>query len=200
MFCYPLQRGIEMDTRNKEKKTCPRIFAPFIILKVEKMYFSWIASFAISFMSIIVDLVNGNIENSFIQGAFYSTCIALLAPFLVEFFVGYTANNRSQKVDKYTSYKGASLIVCFVIVFMLCVFYATSAKTNRIIQIGFTVLVGVFSLYLYLVSKMDAHPTLLTNYEDISYVEAEQNILDTMTSGAQNLTSAEVTEGVKVKL
>lgn len=186
--------------RNKDIKAYPRVFAPFLILKVEKMYFSWIASFAISFMSIIVDLVNGKIENSFLQGAFYSTCIALLAPFLVEFFVGYTANNRSQRVDKYTTYKGASLVVCFVIVFLLCVFYATSAKTNKCIQITFTVLVGVFSLYLYLVSKMDAHPTLLTNYEDISYVEAEQNILDSMTSGAQNLTSVEVADGVEVKL
>lgn len=189
-----------MGTRNKRKKACPRVFAPFLILKVEKMYLSWIASFVISFMSIIVDLVNGTIENSFMQGAFYSTCIALLAPFLVEFFVGYTANSRSQKTDKYTTYKGASLIICFVAFFLLCVFYATSAKTNRYIQIVSTVIVGVFSLYLYLVSKMDTHTTLLTHYKDISYAEAEHNILSNMTSEAKSLTSVEVSEGVEVKL
>ena len=76
--------------KRKKGKILLRIFAPFQILKVEKMYFSWIASFIISFMSIIVDLLNCSIESSFIQGAFYSTCIALLAPFLVEFFVEYT--------------------------------------------------------------------------------------------------------------
>lgn len=189
-----------MCKRNKKSKKFPRIFAPFLILKVEKMYFSWIASFIISFMSIIVDLVNCKIESSFMQGAFYSTCIALLAPFLVEFFVEYTASNRSRRTEKYTTYKGASLLVCFVVVFLLCVFYATAAKTNSLIQIVFTALVGALSFYLYLVSKMDAHSTLLTNYEDISYIEAEQNVLNKMTTGAQNLTSVEVAEGMEVKL
>lgn len=189
-----------MCKRYKERKTFPRILAPFLILKVEKMYFSWIASFIISFMSIIVDLVNCRIESSFRQGFFYSTCITLLAPFLVEFFVEYTASNRSQRKEKYTAYKGASLLVCFVVVFLLCVFYATAAKTNIWIQIAFTALVGILSFYLYLVSKMDAHPTLLTDYEDISYIEAEQKALNKMTKGAQNLTSVEVTEGMEVKL
>lgn len=189
-----------MCKKNKEHKSFPRILAPFLILKVEKMYYSWIASFIISFMSIIVDWVNCSIENSFIQGAFYSTCITLLAPFLVEFFVEYTSSNRSNKKQKYTTYKGASLVLCFVVVFLLCVFYATAARTNRVIQIITTIFVGVLSLYLYLVSKMDTHPTLLTNYEDISYVEAEQSVLDKMTTDAQKLTSMKTTEGVEVKL
>ena len=178
-----------MCNKKRENKSYPRILAPFLILKVEKMYFSWIASFIISFMSIIVDLVNCSIENSFMQGAFYSTCIALLAPFLVEFFVEYTSISRSEGAEKYTTYKSASLRVCFVIVFLLCVFYATAAKTSRLIQIVSTVFVGVLSLYLYLVSKMDKHSTLLTDYKDISYVEAEQNV-----------TSVEVADGVEVKL
>lgn len=189
-----------MCKKNRKDKAFPRILAPFLILKVEKMYFSWIASFIISFMSIIVDLVNCSVENSFMQGAFYSTCIALLAPFLVEFFVEYTSSNRSERAEKYTTYKGGALVVCFVVVILLCIFYATAAKTNRIIQIVSTVLVGIFSLYLYLVSKMDIHSTLLTNYKDISYVEAEQNALKKMTAGAQNLTSVEVSKGVEVKL
>lgn len=189
-----------MCKRNKETKTIPRILAPFLILKVEKMYFSWVASFVISFMSIIVDLVNCSLENSFMQGAFYSTCIALLAPFLVEFFVEYTSINRSKREEKYTSYKGGALVVCFVVVILLCIFYATAAKTSRAIQIVSTILVGVLSLYLYLVSKMDIHPTLLTDYKDISYIEAEQNALEKMTIGAQSLTSVKVAEGVEVKL
>ena len=102
--------------------------------------------------------------------------------------------------EKYTTYKSASLIVCFVIVFLLCVFYATAAKTSRLIQIVSTVLVGVLSLYLYLVSKMDIHSTLLTGYKDISYVEAEQNVLEKMTIEAKKLTSVEVADGVEVKL
>lgn len=189
-----------MCNKKRKAKSFPRILAPFLILKVEKMYFSWIASFIISFMSIIVDLVNCSIENSFMQGAFYSTCIALLAPFLVEFFVEYTSISRSKRTEKYTTYKGASLVVCFVIVFLLCVFYATAAKTSRLIQIVSTVLVGVLSLYLYLVSKMDIHSTLLTGYKDISYVEAEQNVLEKMTIEAKKLTSVEVADGVEVKL
>ena len=189
-----------MRNKKRKAKSVPRIFAPFLILKVEKMYFSWIASFIISFMSIIVDLVNCSIENSFIQGAFYSTCIALLAPFLVEFFVEYTSISRSKRTEKYTTYKGASLVVCFVIVFLLCVFYATAAKTSRLIQIVSTIIVGVLSLYLYLVSKMDTHPTLLTGYEDISYVEAEQNVLEEMTNEAKTLKSVDGADGVEVKL
>ena len=95
-----------MCKKNRKDKAFPRILAPFLILKVEKMYFSWIASFIISFMSIIVDLVNCSVENSFMQGAFYSTCIALLAPFLVEFFVEYTSSNRSERAEKYIADKG----------------------------------------------------------------------------------------------
>ena len=134
------------------------------------------------------------------QGAFYSTCITLLAPFLVEFFVDYKSSNRSKKVEKYTAYKGLALLICFVVIILLCIFYATAAKTNRIIQILSAILAGAFSLYLYLVSKMDSHSTLLTNYEDISYIEAEQNELDKMTTEAKNLKSVEVAEGVEVKL
>ena len=189
-----------MCKRNRKYETFPRILAPFLILKVEKMYFSWIASFLISFMSIFVDLVNCSVEKSFMQGAFYSTCIAVLAPFLVEFFVEFTSNSRSNRVEKYTTYKGGSLVVCFVVVFLLCVFYSTAAKSNRIIQIISIIIVGVLSLYLYLVSKMDIHSTLLTNFKDISYVEAEQDLLNEMTIGAQNLTSVEVADGVDVKL
>ena len=185
--------------RNK-RKAFPRIFAPFLILKVEKMYFSWIASFLISFMGILVDFANSSIESSFTQGAFYSTCITLLAPFLVEFFVDYTANNRSRKTERYTEYKGASLLVCFLVVFLLSVFYATAAKTNGLIQILSTIFVAFLSAYLYLFSKMDAHPTLLSDYEDISYLEAEQNVLDQMTNEAQKLTSVEVSEGLEAKL
>lgn len=189
-----------MRKQNRKNKAFPRILAPFLILKVEKMYFSWIASFIISFMSIIVDLVNCSVESSFLQGAFYSTCITLLAPFLVEFFVEYTSSNRANKTEKYTTYKGASLMVCFVVVFLLCVFYATAVKTNSTIQIVSTIFVAVLSLYLYLVSKMDIHSTLLTKYEDISYAEAEQNVLEQMTVDAQNLTSVEVDNGMEVKL
>ena len=47
---------------------------------------------------------------------------------------------------------------------------------------------------------MDIHSTLLTNFKDISYVEAEQDLLNEMTIGAQNLTSVEVADGVEVKL
>lgn len=189
-----------MCRRNRKNNALPHILAPFLILKIEKMYLSWIATFVISFMSIIVDILNCSVEESFIQGAFYSTCITLLAPFLVEFFVGYTAINRSQRAEKYTAYKGGALVVCFVVVILLCIFYATTAKANRIIQVISTILVGALSLYLYLVSKMDTHPTLLANYEDISYAEAEQNALKKMTAGAQNLTSVEVSEGVEVRL
>lgn len=189
-----------MCKRNIKDKTVPRILAPFLILKIEKMYYSWIASFVISFMSIIVDLVNHSIENSFMQGAFYSTCIALLAPFLVEFFVDYTSSNRSKRVEKYTTYKGGALLLCFVVVILLCIFYATAAKSSRTIQIVFTILVGFLSMYLYLVSKMDIHPTLLTGYEDTTYAEAEQDLLKKMAAGAQTLTSVEISEGVEVKL
>ena len=189
-----------MCKKNRTEKSFPRFLAPFLILKVEKMYYSWIASFIISFMSIIVDIANGTLDSSFTQGAFYSTCITLLAPFLVEFFVEYTASSRSQKKEKYTSYKGAALLICFVVVFLLCVFYATAAKSNGPTQIISTILVGLFSLYLYLVSKMDKHPKLLSDYEDISYMEAEQNALTKMTSEAQKLTSVEVNDGMEVKL
>lgn len=189
-----------MCNRNRNNKTFPRILAPFLILKVEKMYFSWIASFIISFMSIIVDLMNCSLENSFMQGAFYSTCIALLAPFLVEFFVEYKSSNRAKKEEKYTTYKSGALVVCFVVVILLCIFYATAAKTSRAIQIVSTFLVGVLSLYLYLVSKMDMHSTLLSNYMDISYMKAEQDALEKMTADAQNLTSVKIAEGVEVKL
>lgn len=189
-----------MSTRDHKREKFPRILAPFLILRVEKMYFSWIASFAISFMSILVDLVNNSIDTSFRQGAFYSTCIALLAPFLVEFFVEYIAASRAQKPEKYTTYKGASLLICFVVVFLLCVFYATAAKSNPYIQIISTILVGFFSLYLYLVSKMGKHETLLASYKDVSYVEAEQKALETLTAQGHDQTSVTVEEGVEVKL
>lgn len=189
-----------MCRKNKDNKKFPSVFAPFLILKVEKMYYSWIASFIIAFMGVIVDIANSSIDNSFLQGAFFSTCITLLAPFFVEFFVDYTFTNRAQQTEKYTTYKGASLLICFVVMFLLCIFYATAIKTNKLIQIISTIIVGILSLYLYLVSKMDKHPNLLMEYKDVSYFEAEQNVLDKMTTDAKNLTSVEGNKGEEIKL
>lgn len=189
-----------MGTRNKKNKEMPHIFAPFLLLKVEKMYYYWIVSFAISFLSIIVDLCNSSIENSFTQGAFYSTCIAVLAPFLVEFYVDYSAKFRSSKGDKYPFYKVASLGLCFIAVFWAFICYATPLKTNRVSQIILTVSVGILSFYSYLVSKMDMHPTLLKPYEEKSYAEAEKDILKGMEEKVQNTTSVQGNDGEEVKL
>ena len=189
-----------MDTRNKKNKETPHIFAPFLLLKVEKMYYYWIASFAISFLSILYDLCSSNIENSFTQGAFYSTCIAVLAPFLVEFFIGYSAKFRSSKGDKYPFHKGASLGLCFIAILWAFLCYATPLKTNRVSQIILTVLVGILSFYLYLVSKMDMHPTLLKPYEEKSYAETEKDLVKGIQDKAQNITSVQGSDGKEVKL
>ena len=185
----------------KAKAFFRAITAPFQILRVEKIYLLyWLANLLISCAAVIIDFLNGNGMNSISQGALYSTCFAVLAPFVVEFFVTYQNLARAQSRDKFPSYKSCSLVMCIILLFFLTVFYLTEAKKNVMLQVFITCIVCILALYLYLIGKMDFHSTLLYEYENLPYIEAEKLELEKIQQSAKGTNVITSKNGNEVKL
>ncbi len=53
------------------------VFAPFRLLKRERIYWFWSVALIISYLGIFINLMNGNNEACFSSGAFYSTGITI---------------------------------------------------------------------------------------------------------------------------
>lgn len=169
------------------KKYCERrFFAPFRALKIEKFYLFWIFSFVFSFSSIIIDLFNGVIEDSISQGAFFGTCMAIIAPLCFEFLVEYLSSHRKGKKEEYSTYKAWTMAFCFVALFVLFLFYVTKLKSSFLAQIIVSLIVFILSFYTYLVSKMGDHDHLLEKYKDKSYLDAENDELRKISKGSKH--------------
>ncbi len=141
-----------------------RAVAPFSVLKVEKVYWFWLASYCISFAGIIIDLFNHNIKTSIENGMVFSTCIAVLAPLVLEFFINYIVKNRKEEKEQFSSYIGVTYCVCVLGILLNFLFYVTNLKSSIIVQgISFVCFLAV-SFYAYLVTKMATWFFLKHNY------------------------------------
>lgn len=183
-----------------DKSLIQKIVAPFQVLKIEKIYYVWIVSFLISFSSIIVEILNGNTSSVFNQGAFFATCIAVVAPFFLDFVVDYSHTNRKEKKESFSTYKAWVFFISIAILFLLIVFYITKCKSNSLLQIITTVTVALLSFYSNLVYKMEDHMILMDIYKDTSYAIAENNEINKLNKKAKKLKNIVDSNGEEVKL
>lgn len=185
---------------NESKSTKRKIIAPFELLKVEKIYWVWGVSFLISFASIIVDFLNSELPSAFEQGAFYATCLAVIAPYFLDFIVDYCQLSKMGKKENFSTYKSWTFVLSIGCVFFLIVFYITKCRTNSVLQVISTLIVAAVSFYTYLVYKMEAHPILMKQYEDIPYAVAENKSVNDLSRSAQKAKKYETESGEEVKL
>ena len=191
---------MKKDGKTKPKFLERRILAPFQVLKIEKMYLFWFVSFVLSFAGVIVDAFNGEILNSYVQGAFFSTGMAVLIPTCFEFLVEYQSINRETKKEEYSTYKSWAIGLNLAALVLLFFFYVTNLKSSIWIQsISFFVICGL-SFYTYLVTKMSRHSILLEEYKTRPYIEIEKDALGKMKKDAKKLATVTNEEGGSFKV
>ena len=186
---------------NSEKPTFwGKIKAPFMVLKIEKFYLVWVASYIVAFLGIIIEWLNHNLSNSIENGMIYSTCMAVIAPLFIEFLSDYISKNRQKSKEEYSIYKGWTICACFIGLLLLFLFYVTDLKSSVVIQVISFFVVFLISFYTYLVTKMSLHKGLLVDYKDESYADKESKELKRIKGDSQRLKETTIKEGAKVKL
>lgn len=191
------------DKKGNQTSLWQRLWAPFRVLKIEKLYGFWFVSFILSFTGIIIDWFNGNIYNSFLQGAFFSTGMAVLVPTFFEFLVEYQSSNRKSQKEKYSTYKSVTMGLSLTMLFFLVLFYVTDLKSSIVIQIISFVAILLLSFYTYLVTKMSHHNKLFEDFKDRPYIETEMDELRKIKNKSKKLKKRNVVineEGDSVKL
>ncbi len=186
--------------RASAKTMLTSMIAPFMTLKVEKVYWLWLVILLISFIGSFVDICNGTFIENTKQGVLYSTNFAVLAPFLIDFLVAYSNLNRSKRKEEFSVYKVWTISSCFVMILFIFVLYSTAARSVIWPQIVCTLIVCCLSFYTYLVNKMDQHAQLLVDFKDTSYAEAESKLVTDMRKSAAALTVVTTKEGKEVGL
>ena len=176
------------------------VWAPFKLLKQEGLYWFWLITLVISFLGLIINLFNGNIESGFSSGACYSTGITIVSPFLVEFFVELTVKQRKGTKQNFIRYKSFIFGLSILYIIIACILILSKWSSVILPQIIFVLFTGVYSLYIYLVTKMDDHPEFLNIYMDKGYRTEENERVQNMIDKAQSARSYLSEEGKSVEL
>lgn len=177
-----------------------RFWAPFRVLKIEKIYAAWLVILIISFTGCIVDWITGDILSSLNKGTLFSTCFAVVAPFLIEFAIGILNIYRSKSAEHFLGYKVWMLILHVITLVALMIVYLSDVKGNIPFQIIMTCIVCFLSFYTYLVNKMEQHIGILTDYQDKPYDEIERIERESMQQKAKEIDCITSRNGNEVKL
>lgn len=186
--------------KNVIKGAWTRFTAPFRVLRIEKIYAAWLFILIISFAGCIVDCFNGEILFILEKGILFSTCFAVVAPFLIEFAIDFLNKYRSKATEHFGVYKAWMLILHVVTLFILFTAYMSDMKGNTVFQLVITCIVGFLSFYTYLVNKMEQHVSILSEYQDKPYAEVERIELENMQRKAKEISSITGLNGNEVKL
>ena len=195
-----MDKEIQEITNSKNSKEKWDLWAPFKLLKQEGLYWFWLITLAISFLGLIINIINGDIKSGFSSGACYSTGITIISPFLVEFFVELTVKQRKGRKQNFIRYKSLVFGVSILYIILSCIFIGSKWASLIAPQVLFALFTGVYSLYIYLVTKMDDHPGFLSLYKDKGYQDEENERVSDMIDGAQRAKNFLSAEGRNIEL
>lgn len=168
---------------NKDKKEFT-FWAPFKLLKEENLYWFCLITLFISLLGVITSVLNGDFQECVDTGAIYSTFIAIIAPFLVDFFVELTVKRRKDQTQNFITYKSLVFGISVLYIVFSSIIIMLPIGTNYIIQ-GLYLLFSVFYyIYIYLVIRMDDHEGFLADYTDSKYAETEKQHIKGIISDA----------------
>lgn len=191
-------REITNDKNSEEEKW--DLWAPFKLLKQEGLYWFWLITLAISFLGLIINIINGDVKSGFSSGACYSTGITIISPFLVEFLVELTVKQRKGKKQNFIRYKSLVFGVSILYIIFSCIFIGSKWASAVFPQVLFVLFTGAYSLYIYLVTKMDDHSEFLGIHKDKGYQTEENKRVSNMIDGAQSVNSFLSEEGRNIEL
>lgn len=200
MVVTDMDKEIQEIANSKNSKEKWDLWAPFKLLKQEGLYWFWLITLAISFLGLIINIINGDIKSGFSSGACYSTGITIISPFLVEFFVELTVKQRKGKKQNFIRYKSLVFGVSILYIILSCIFIGSKWASLIAPQVLFALFTGVYSLYIYLVIKMDDHTEFLSLYKDKGYQDEENERVSDMIDGAQRAKNFLSAEGRNIEL
>ena len=200
MVVTDMDKEIQEITNSKNSKEKWDLWAPFKLLKQEGLYWFWLITLAISFLGLIINIINGDIKSGFSSVACYITGITIISPFLVEFFVELTVKQRKGKKQNFIRYKSLVFGVSILYIILSCIFIGSKWASLIAPQVLFALFTGVYSLYIYLVTKMDDHPGFLSLYKDKGYQDEENERVSDMIDGAQRAKNFLSAEGRNIEL
>ena len=158
-----------------------KLFAPFVIVKREKLYSGWII-YAVIFgmINIFADLLMGSgtaFPEHVTTGQFYTFSIALCTPLLVDMLLSIIVERRSMGKVHFLSYKIVSVLIAFLLTIIMTFLWMGTYKDSLVSQIIFTIISLFLAYYMFLVSHMQNHSDITEEYDDKEYLETENKRL-----------------------
>ncbi len=156
-----------------------QLFAPFIIVKREKLYIGWIV-YAVIFgmINLIADMLMGKLENlpEYIKtGQFYTFSIALCAPFIVDILLSIIVEWKTAQKVHFLKYKIASILFTVILVLIMTFLWLGDFKSIIFPQILCTIFSLCLSYYMFLINHMFEHFDVTETFDDKTYLLDENN-------------------------
>lgn len=158
-----------------------KIFAPFQVVKYEKLYLIWVG--AIVFFGLINvwgGLLLTGVSTFFSaieDGTGYTFAISICIPQVAETLIKFIVDRRNARPLHLVTYKLAPIFLNIIFVFFAAFLWSGIYKDNTLIQILIVIISIILAFYSFCVNQMEQHPTLVELFDDkkYEYVEDENN-------------------------
>lgn len=187
-----------VESSNASKKN--KLLAPLKLLLHEPIYFLWLPMIVFSFLGVLINFLNCEFAEPFLNGSFYCTFITIMCPYVLEFFVELKVKKKSGIKQQFTYYKITSVVIAFCHIVFSGLVLEKSLSNNLIFESIYIVISIIITLYIYLVFKMDNHPNYLREYIDGTYAEHEADSIKNIISSASSIKSTTTSNGRSVEL
>ena len=158
-----------------------KFFAPFLIVKREKLYIGWVI-YAIIFglINLLGDILMGNISafSEYITtGQFYTFSIALCSPLIVDMLLSIIVERKTTKKVHFLSYKIPTVLITFILTLIMAFLWVGDYKGKLLLQVFLTIISLFLAYYMFLVSHMQDHNDITEEYDDKEYLKTENQRL-----------------------
>lgn len=179
------------------------IFAPFVIVKREKLYIGWII-YAIFFgmLNFLADTFMGNFEsitNYISSGQFYTFSIALCAPFIIDLLLSIIVGHRSDQGIHFLKYKITTISITIILLCIMTFLWMGKFKGILILQIILTLISLFLSYYMFLVGHMQEHIEVTSKYDDKEYLKLENDRIEAVQNKTSTVSEVDM-KGEKVSI
>lgn len=187
-----------MDGTNEKSQKKP-LLAPLYVIKEEKAYLIWV--FFVVFFGLIniwAAFLLGEIESvssAISEGIVYTYSISICAPFLAEVLVKVIGNKREKKLMSFAWYYVITSAINIVLILVLTFLWMGKYKGSIGIQVLVAIVATAFSFYMYCISQMEKHETLVGQYDDCEYLKSEKARMNQTEIAADKLLRIDGEEG-----
>ncbi len=175
------------------------IFAPFYILRDEKLYISWLVTIIFfGLLNVWAGLLMGDLEavkSSFSEGIVYTYLISICAPFIAETLLYILVKSKSKEKIEFISYKILSIVFNLFLIFFLSYIWVGRYKGVIWLQILIGIIVSLYSFYMFCVDRMNSHKTIVGEYDHDEYLNSENKDISNLINAASEVEAIKDEDG-----